>query len=181
MPKGSYGYLNHKRKTELIRTILFFSIAFGLYLWGYSSTGTQQNLFTILAVLGMLPACQRAVICVLAYKAVGTEKEDYELLNPVLERLGLFGLYDLFFTGEKENYAVGLACLTEKSLFFLCKKGDQLSGHLSPFLTAEGLEELNVTVFTDAEKLARALEENPALPEEELKERVYALLKAISL
>ena len=70
MPKGTYGYLEKKRKTELIRTILLFAIAFGIYLAGYFSTGTQQNLFTIIAVLGMLPACQRAVICFLSFAEV---------------------------------------------------------------------------------------------------------------
>ena len=160
MPKGTYGYLAKKRKTELIRTILLFAVAFGIYLAGYFSTGTQQNLFTIIAVLGMLPACQRAVICFLSFKAKGTDSEDYERLNPVLEQLGLSGLYDLFLTGERKNFPVGLACLSGDTLFLLCREGDGLRDHLSPFLAQEGLDEIKLTILAESEALAGALEKN---------------------
>lgn len=37
-----------------VRTLLFFGVSIGLYVMGYVTSGSNQNLLTIVAVLGCL-------------------------------------------------------------------------------------------------------------------------------
>ena len=57
--KGTPGYLDYKRKIEIIRTIIYFGIVVAVFLLGYFQTGTRLNLLTVVAVLGCLPASRR--------------------------------------------------------------------------------------------------------------------------
>ena len=59
--KGNYGYIKAKRNRVIIRTIIFFAISLAIFVAGYITTGTRKNLFTIVAVLGCLPACKSLV------------------------------------------------------------------------------------------------------------------------
>ena len=42
--KGMPGYLNYKRKIEIIRTLAYFGIVIAILLLGYFQTGTKLNL-----------------------------------------------------------------------------------------------------------------------------------------
>ena len=53
VPKGAFGYLNNRKKYTALRTVLFFSISAALYISGIIRTGSNKNLLTIVAVLGL--------------------------------------------------------------------------------------------------------------------------------
>ena len=55
--KGNFGYIRAKRLSVLIKTAIFFGISLSLFAAGYITTGKKENLLTIVAVLGCLPAC----------------------------------------------------------------------------------------------------------------------------
>ena len=67
--KGTYGYLKIKRNWVFIRTIVFFAISIAIFITGYVTTGSRKNLFTIVAVLGCLPACKSLVNLILFFRA----------------------------------------------------------------------------------------------------------------
>ena len=54
--KGMPGYLNYKRKIEIIRTLAYFGIVIAILLLGYFQTGTKLNLLTVVAIVGCLPS-----------------------------------------------------------------------------------------------------------------------------
>ena len=54
--KGAPGYLDYKKKVEIIRTIVYFGIVAAVFILGYSQTGTRLTLLTVVAILGCLPA-----------------------------------------------------------------------------------------------------------------------------
>ena len=59
--KGMPGYLNYKRKIEIIRTLAYFGIVIAILLLGYFQTGTKLNLLTVVAIVGCLPASKALV------------------------------------------------------------------------------------------------------------------------
>ena len=63
--KGMPGYLNYKRKIEIIRTLAYFGIVIAILLLGYFQTGTKLNLLTVVAIVGCLPA-SKALVGVIA-------------------------------------------------------------------------------------------------------------------
>ena len=58
--KGQKGYLAWNKKMSICKTLVLFAISFAVYAMGIWSTGSNQNLLTIVAVLGCLPACRSA-------------------------------------------------------------------------------------------------------------------------
>ena len=59
--KGTSGYLRTQKNYEILRTVLYFAISLSLFIAGWVTTGSRENLLTIVAVLGCLPACKSLV------------------------------------------------------------------------------------------------------------------------
>lgn len=49
--KGKPGYLNYKRKVEILRTVIYFAIVLAIFALGYWQTHTRLNLLTVVAIL----------------------------------------------------------------------------------------------------------------------------------
>ena len=67
-PKGVHGYTDAHKKRQLLKTILFFLLPAAIFLIGYLTTGTKKNYFTIIAVVGCLPACKELVNVLMFWK-----------------------------------------------------------------------------------------------------------------
>ena len=74
--KGMPGYLNYKRKIEIIRTLAYFGIVIAILLLGYFQTGTKLNLLTVVAIVGCLPASKAlvGVITRFPYRSIDGER-----------------------------------------------------------------------------------------------------------
>lgn len=59
--KGKFGYLDYKKRIEIIRTAVYFALVAAIFFIGYSQTHTRLNLLTVVAVLGCLPASKALV------------------------------------------------------------------------------------------------------------------------
>ena len=59
--KGSCGYIQYQKKKRLVVTFILFLIPLAIYATGYIQTKTRLNLFTVVAILGCLPACKSLV------------------------------------------------------------------------------------------------------------------------
>ncbi len=76
--KGTPGYLDYKKKVEIIRTVIYFGIVAAVFFLGYSQTGTRLNLLTVIAILGCLPA-GKALVGVIArfpYRSIEQDVAD---------------------------------------------------------------------------------------------------------
>lgn len=56
--KGMPGYIKDQKKKRILITILLFGISIAVFLTGYLTTHTRNNLLTIVAILGCLPGRQ---------------------------------------------------------------------------------------------------------------------------
>ena len=45
--KGTRGYLRTQKNYEIIRTVLYFAISLALFITGWVSTGSRENLLTM--------------------------------------------------------------------------------------------------------------------------------------
>ena len=59
--KGDFGYINSQKKKRVAITILMFAIPVIIFLTGLHITHTRKNMFTLVAILGCLPASKFAV------------------------------------------------------------------------------------------------------------------------
>lgn len=72
------GYIHRQKRFQGVMLLVFVAVGAALFLTGYLLTGTRANVFTVLAVLMVLPAAKRviALVVMLPRQSVGKERYD---------------------------------------------------------------------------------------------------------
>lgn len=185
IPKGSYGYLQNRKLYTVLRTLLYFSISSGLYCGGYVITGSSKNLLTIVAVLGCLPACKSLINFILFFWAKGCSESLRDALCVFDEKLLVF--YDLYFTSYQKNYAISHMALKGGILCGITEDpacdAKEAQKHLEQMLTQEGIRNVTVNIFSQADTYIDRLSRLVEMDVEEHKERegIVGLLYSISI
>ncbi|MDD6811743.1 MAG: hypothetical protein PUD93_07765 [Lachnospiraceae bacterium] len=183
--KGCYGYISYQRKTVLIRTILFFAISLAVYGLGIYSTGSNKNLLTIVAVLGLLPSCKSAINLVMFLKASGCSEEARAKIAPFDEKLT--GFYDMYFTSYQKNFPIShmvlkgnVICAYTESDKCDCAAGEK---HLEQMLLQDGYKNMTIKIFNQLGKYIDRLGQLSELDTEENKNRdgIIQMFYSISL
>lgn len=185
--KGNFGYLQNRRIYTGLRTLLFFALSLGLYGMGYWSTGTNQNLLTIVAILGCLPACKSAVNFIIFLRASGCSETLHARLIDFDNNEGLQTFYDLYFTSYQKNYPIShmtlrgnVLCGITESTKCDCNGAEK---HLEQMLSQEGIKNVTVKIFSQTGKYIDRLSQLEALETSEHKnqDEIISLLYSISL
>ena len=184
-PKGSFGYIQNRRKFTALRTILYFALSISLYVAGYVTTGSNKNLLTIVAVLGCLPSCKSAVNFIIFLRAKGCSQELRDAVKKFDTELTSF--YDLYFTSYQKNYQVSHMVLKGNVLCGITESEkcdvNEAQKHLEQMLSQEGIKNMTVKIFSDRRKYIDRLSQLTELETEENKNRdeIVNLLYSISL
>ena len=168
--KGEQEYFTAKRRVVTLRTLVFFFISFSLYLAGYINTGSNKNLLTFVAVLGLLPASKSLIEAVMYHRYKGCDKD---LHDDVCDLADLFVRgYGFVFTSYEKNYEVPVVICSDDYVYGLLSTGsfkkekdkdinsykDSAIKHLSERLKADGLGP-KVYLFTDKDAFIKRLKE----------------------
>lgn len=160
-PKGSYEYANYKKKVDVVVMIVLFALALGIFCIGYFSTGTKANLLSVIAVLGLLPACKQVVAVIMSMRVKACDIDTKEKLDSHLGEL--FGMYNLYFTSYDKNFALTHLVVMDKQIICLASdknfKEKEFIEHLSELILKEGVKDSFLKVFTDVEKYVNRLDE----------------------
>ena len=174
--KGMPGYLDYKKKIEIIRTIVYFALAAAVYFLGYSQTGSNKNLLTVVAIVGCLPACKALVGVIIRFPHHSIREEIAKELKETCPHLTT--IYDLVITSTEKIMPVDEIIISGDKIFGYTsdKKVDlryaeqhiknilmqnhfkdvsvKLMDQYKPFLTrAEGLE--NIAVIENEDRNER--------------------------
>lgn len=149
--KGNPGYLDYKKKIEIIRTVIYFAVVAAIFLLGYFQTGTRLNLLTVVAVLGCLPASKAlvGVISRLPYRSI--EKETAEEIRKKTEHLTV--CYDMVITSRDSIMPVDCIVISGHNIFGYTrnKKVDlnELTSHISRTLKENSCTGLSVKILNE--------------------------------
>ena len=184
--KGNFGYIKAKRLAVLIRTIIFFAISLALFAAGYISTGKKENLLTIVAVLGCLPACKSMVNTIMFFRAEGCSSKAREAIEPLEGRL--IGMYDMYFTSYQKNFALSHMVVEGKIILGYtedrsCDRA-ACQEHLQTMLKQGGFKDMTITISNQLSKYCEQLKNlNQMTPEHnpEKDDEVRVVLYDISL
>ncbi|MDD3367537.1 MAG: hypothetical protein PHP50_01440 [Lachnospiraceae bacterium] len=137
---------------------ILFALSATIYISGILYKGTNKNLLTVVAVLGLLPACRYAVSVILYLKTKGCSLALHDSLEKVDSKLPK--LYDMYFTSYQKNFQVShIVCKNncvigitedEKTDITACEK------HLQTMINQEG-HHVTVKIFKDKEKYMERL------------------------
>lgn len=160
-PKGTYEYADYKKKVDIAVMLFLFALALGLYIIGRVATGSNRNILTIVAVLGLLPACKMVVDVIMCFRVKSCEQELKSRIDASVGKL--YGMYNMYFTSYNKNYLIAHLVLSGNSVIGLCtdKGFDEKSfkEHLGELLIKEGIKDVMIKVFTDDKRYITRLTE----------------------
>lgn len=182
--KGTRGYLRTQKNYEIIRTVLYFAISIALFITGWVSTGSRENLLTIVAVLGCLPACKSLVEMFMYLRYKGCDDRDAALIAAHTQ--GLTGLYDCVFTSYEKNFCIHHLTVCGNTIcgYTADPKFEEQAfcKHIQAILKKDNYRETSVKIFNDLDKYVKRCEQLKELPTQpELTSGICQTLKSVSL
>ena len=194
--KGEHGYTDVHKRTQLLKTFLFFLIPIAIFVIGYVTTDTKRNYFTILAIVGCLPACKELVNVIMFLKRRSMPQAMYQEIEALAG--SLVRAYELVFTPYEKNYPVHSLVVRGQEIagYTTLKNTDlrPLQEHIAKTLKENGISGVHVHIFPDlkayldrVDALAgKEPEEIPFTPDERYpelgrEELIRKLLLALSL
>ncbi len=149
--KGYRGYISYRKRICVLRTIGLFILPLGLFFIGVASSGRRLNLFSVIAALGCLPACQSAVGMIMILLQKKMPDDRYEAVQ---ETVGdLVTAYELVITAYEHTSPVEAAvvCGSQVVCFTPDEKTDPpyLEKHISEILVNNGIRNEQVKVMKD--------------------------------
>lgn len=186
--KGVYGYINKQRVIEIIKTVIMFACAIGLYLIGYLTLKTNKSLWTIFAVLSVLPAAKSCVSMIMFIRFSSISSDDYNKIRTVKGSIPT--AYEYVFTTSEKAYFVKACSCVDSTIIALydCKakfdNSNELKEHMNSAIEREGLKGYSLKIYTKMEDyLARLheLEEKFDGEADTSAKRIFALFDAITI
>lgn len=147
--KGDAGYIRARKRKILLKTVLEFGIVVALLILGIIETGSRQNLLTVVAILGCLPASKALVelIMVLPHHSISEEMAAEMELNASL----LTRVYDMVFTSEKIIMPVEAIVISGNTIcgYSSNAKVDMnfITKHLKQYLHMNRFDKVSVKIF----------------------------------
>lgn len=149
--KGQPGYLNNQRKKELLIVILEFALIIAILLVGFFTTKTKLNLFTLVAILGCLPACKSLVGLIIRfpYQSIDSSKaKDIALKTPLLTVS-----YDMVITSHKKIMPLTCVVISNNTVCGYASNSavdvQYLATHIKQILAQNKYEKVSVKIFND--------------------------------
>ena len=102
--KGMHGYFSWEKKKRIAIVILMYGIVLLIYFTGIFRYHTRKNMFTLIAILGILPAAKWTVSMIMALLQKPFSQEAYEATETIAGNLTRG--YELCVTAEEGRLAL---------------------------------------------------------------------------
>ena len=157
--KGYYGYVKKERIKRLSMTLVLFAIPLLLFVTGYLTSKTTKNLFTVIAVVGCLPACKSLVGLIMVFLVKPMQESDYREIRKHTGQV-LVG-YELYITSYDHSEFVCAAAVHGGQIICysdrLKNPPEILEDHIAGLMQQNGFKE-KVKVFTRLDQFTARLD-----------------------
>ena len=157
--KGQYEYAAFNKKKSILIAAAMFSLSLIIYFTGVTTTGSNKNLLTIVAVLGMLPASKLLVAAIMSLRVKVVDEEVKNEIDEATQNLN--GFYHMYFTSYDKNFAISHMIVNKKVLicFYEDQKfnKDAFKEHIETMMKRAGHSNIVVSVTNDIEKYCHML------------------------
>lgn len=197
--KGEFGYYSWEKKKRIAIVAFLFGVDLLIFFSGLAIAHTRRNMFTIVAIVGVLPAAKWTVNMIMALLQKPAPREVYEMTEKIAG--GLTHGYELCVTAEEGRLSLDAVVVVGNyvAAYTSAEKGlyEFMQKHIAKILSSNGLYGANVKIFPDMaryEERIRSLAAGPdkyrtdlrnaadAVREGETRdEAVLRVIKAISI
>ena len=184
--KGTFGYIRRQTLFELIKTIILFAMALGIFFIGYKTLGTKKNLWTVIAILGLLPASKSLVGLIMFLRYKSLNRDIYDIYERTIGKLPV--LYENVFTTNEKSYYVPILCYAKGTLIGYIGDSEKIikvKSHIDNVLLTGGHKGITVKLFDKEEDFLKRAEEMrdhfEDIGDNKASEAVFTTIKAVSL
>ena len=180
--KGGYGYFSWEKKRRAAVAFALFLLPAGLFLIGYLQTGTRKNLFTLVAILGCLPACKSFVGFVMVLPRKSMERKVYERIQAHAGHLTM--AYDLYVTTYEKNLQVDAAAVGGNTVVGYCSRRQEhrefIQNYLQDTLRRQGYP-VTVRLLEELPPFLKKLDCMNGAPTDTREDEIRRILLAITI
>lgn len=158
--KGMPGYIGDQKKKRILTTILLFGVSIAVFLTGYLTTNTRNNLLTIVAILGCLPAARSAVgmIMLLPYRSF----EEDKVREVETTAAGILSAYDMVLTSSEKVMPVDVLLISRHLICGYTSRTKvpptEVETYLSKILKENHYDKVTIKIFSDYDSFLKRAE-----------------------
>lgn len=179
--KGDIAYLKQQKTWTTIRTIIYFAIVLAVFFAGFLTTKTRNNVMTVVAILGVLPASKSAVSMIMFLKAKQIKDEIYQQLKQFEAHAQM--LYNMIISSESKTYQMDCIAIYDRSVFVLCTNPKldttAFQKHLKNILANNGKGNVTIKVYDDVKTFTERLTSVQKVEKDDLSDKFEAKIKEI--
>ncbi|MBQ6551212.1 MAG: hypothetical protein IJL78_07385 [Lachnospiraceae bacterium] len=184
--KGHYGYIEQRKKRLLIQGILLMAGIAGFMVLGIVITGSNKNLFTLVAVMTAIPMVMQFVQLFALAKFHSRPADEYEEVRELAGN-GLLNTGLVIANKDGPSYDIGYAYVHSTGIYMYCanEKVDtaKTEEYVRNFLRLNSCD-AEVTILTDLRVFKKRLqslspEDRAEVPDDLLQQE--GVLRAISM
>ena len=183
--KGTYGYIRKQTLFEIVKTIVLFAMAFGLFLIGYLTLGTRKSLWSIFAVLALLPASKSLVGVIMLLRFRSLTADQYERYSEFAGSIPT--IYENVITTPGKAYYLPVICCMASTVIAYTTAGSLQTGIIKSHIESvlkNGSHKAVVKIFdNESDFIARAKQMTDNLSDDtkDASVRILETIKAVSL
>ncbi len=159
IPKGTNGYIDNKKLRQSLYVLFILGVAIALFVIGYVSTGTTRNLFTVVAVLAVLPGAKALTHLFLFLPHRSLNAKDYQCLRELAGK-GAQVYSDLVFTSTQHIMHLDFLCIYGQECIGYVEKESRTTKYIAEYFT-ESMKKQGISVhmhvFTNVKDVEKRL------------------------
>ena len=151
---GDYGYIQSRKKRQLIKVVIWAVIIAAVVAGGWIATGTRMNTATVAGVILVLPAARSLLSFVVVARYHTGSREEYNKIRALVKENALV-VSDLVLTRYEGSMAITMAVIHGGNIAAYVPKQRTAPDKIREYLnqckksvSADG----SVSVYTDFEK-----------------------------
>ena len=157
--KGEKGYISSLKTYDLVFILASVIICAGIFIYGIKTAGSKANIFTVISVCLLLPACKRLTNLIVVFPYKGIKNEDYEKIVPVIKE-GWDCFCDMIFTTEDHVLKFNHCVLADNYFVAYSDMDAEKNKYIKEYLE-KGFDKrgssVHVTVCTELQKYLNIL------------------------
>ncbi|MDD7402387.1 MAG: hypothetical protein SO170_02265 [Butyribacter sp.] len=133
--RGEFGYIKRKKKSALLTTLLMVLLGIIVFVTGLLlNKMSNRNIFTVIAVLFVLPGAKSLVAYIVTFPYQSVSKERYDRVREVLpEQTELYA--DMVITSAEKVMHLDFAVVGNGQVIGLLGNGKQEISYVRKYLT----------------------------------------------
>jgi predicted transposase YbfD/YdcC len=182
--KGEYKYASYNKLRSWIITLIMYALSAAIYTIGYTTTGSNKNLLTIVAILGVLPASKSLIGAIMSSRVRILDETIHSRIEDSIASLS--GLYNLYLTSYDINFYIAHCVITKDSLLAYTTDKDfdnkRFDEHIKKHMKIEGIQDILIKVFDNEDAYINRLTQLAKSDQSvQTNEKLINLLKNISV